>query len=204
MGEGALEFDQIAREVFAPIYPVIAKQIRDKTAINSGICVDVGSAGGYLGIELARISELYVYLLDKSEEALTIADKNIVTGKFQERMETMLADVHKIPLPDQSVNLVISRGSIYFWEDQAEALKEIYRILIPGGVAYIGGGFGRKDLKDQITIEMKNRQQDWRGGRSKNSCTDCGEAFVRALRQAGIPEFQIIKEEVGLWIFIKK
>ncbi len=50
------QFDQIAREIFAPIYPVIAEQIVRKTGITAGQCLDVG-CGGYLGMALAKITE---------------------------------------------------------------------------------------------------------------------------------------------------
>lgn len=204
MSKNAVEYDQIAREVFAPIYPVIARKIKNKTGITDGVCIDIGSGGGYLGIEMARISNLYVYLLDKSQEALNVAEKNIVDFSLQRKMKTILADVHEIPMLDQSVDLIISRGSIIFWEDQAKALKEIYRILAPGGIAYIGGGFGKKELKEQIAEEMQRRNQEWLGGKIDKSCLDYVEVYAKALHLAGIPQYKIIKEEVGLWIIIRK
>lgn len=204
MEYNAAKFDQVAREVFAPIYPVIAEYIRNKTGINKGVCLDIGCGGGYLGMAMAGISDLYVYLMDICQEALDIAEKNIVDNKLQLKMDTMLADVHQIPMADQSVDLAISRGSIFFWKDQAKALKEIYRILAPGGAAYLGGGFGRKELKDQISAEMKRRKRKWRGGKIDKSCIAYEEVFARALHNSGIPQYEIIKEEVGLWIVIRK
>ncbi|MDR3555775.1 MAG: methyltransferase domain-containing protein [Syntrophobacteraceae bacterium] len=60
-----------------------------------------------------------------------------------ERSDTLRGDVAAIELPDYSVNLVVSRGSVFFWEDCRGAFKELYRVLAPGGVGYIGGGLGR-------------------------------------------------------------
>jgi hypothetical protein len=39
--------------------------------------------------------------------------------------------------------LVVSRGSLWFWDDQVKGPQEIYRVLKPGGVAFVGGGLGR-------------------------------------------------------------
>jgi len=47
-----------------------------------------------------------------------------------------------MPLPSESVDLVFSRGSIFFWDDPAQGLQEVYRVLRPGGEAMIGGGRG--------------------------------------------------------------
>jgi ubiquinone/menaquinone biosynthesis C-methylase UbiE len=51
----------------------------------------------------------------------------------------------------------MSRGSVFFWEDHCKAFQEIYRVLKPGGVAIIGGGFGSNELKDQIAAEMEKK-----------------------------------------------
>ena len=61
----------------------------------------------------------------------------------------MAADVHALPFRDNSFDLVISRGSIFFWRDQSTALREIVRVLKPGGYAFIGGGYGRLLPKEE-------------------------------------------------------
>jgi ubiquinone/menaquinone biosynthesis C-methylase UbiE len=44
-----------------------------------------------------------------------------------------VAKAELLPLPDQSVDLVFSSMSFHHWEDQRKALKEIVRVLSPGG-----------------------------------------------------------------------
>ncbi|AGL03092.1 methylase involved in ubiquinone/menaquinone biosynthesis [Desulfoscipio gibsoniae DSM 7213] len=198
------EFDNIAREVFAPIYPVIAEQIKQKTGITTGKCLDIGCGGGYLGIALASITELYIYLLDKSLEMLEIAASNISAAGLKTRMQTFFADVKKIPLPDQSINLIISRGSIFFWEDQQKAFEEIYRVLAPGGVAYIGGGFGSAELKKQIAARMEKDNKNWRAMMNKNIGENAPEAFTKILQNTKIAFFEINRDEAGLWILIRR
>jgi len=198
------EFDKVAREVFAPIYPVIAEQIKQKTGITAGRCLDLGCGGGYLGIALAKITDLNITLLDTSQEMLDIAVSNISDCGLKARMQTSLADVQEIPWEDQSVDLIISRGSIFFWKDQQKAFEEIYRVLTPGGVAYIGGGFGTAELKKQIDSEMEKRDKKWNEERKKRIGEHALEAFRNKLQSAKIPVFELDKNEAGLWIVIRK
>ncbi|MDD2443901.1 MAG: class I SAM-dependent methyltransferase [Desulfotomaculaceae bacterium] len=200
----AVEFDKIAREVFAPVYPVIAGQIKHKTGIIRGTCLDIGCGGGYLGIAMTGITELDVYLFDASQEMLKIAAGNIASRGLEQRIQTLPGDVHKIPLDDNSIDLVISRGSVFFWRDRQKAFQEIHRVLKPGGVAFVGGGFGTEALKEQITSVMEKKNKNWREKLKKNIGENAVEGFAETLRKAGIITFEIDRNEAGLWIIIRR
>ncbi|GBC59487.1 SAM-dependent methyltransferase [Desulfonema ishimotonii] len=202
------EFDTIAREIFAPVYPVIARQIIDRTGITKGICLDIGSGGGYLGLALARETDLFFRFLDESPEMLEIAQKNIADNDLTGRAETLQGNVEAIPLPDESVNLAISRGSVFFWEDRAKAFREIYRVLAPSGYAYIGGGFGSAKLLAEISETMDAMDKGsgrWRKKVARNLGPHAPGEFEAALQAAGIPDFEIShSEETGLWAIFRK
>ncbi|MBA4390969.1 MAG: SAM-dependent methyltransferase [Syntrophus sp. (in: bacteria)] len=196
------KYDRIAREIFAPAYVAIAEMIKEKTGVTEGVCLDVGTGGGYLGIALARITNLDVLLLDSSREMLHIALPNIIEGGLETRVRILFGDVHKIPINDGSVNLVISRGSVFFWKDKAQAFTEIYRVLAPGGRAYIGGGLGTPDIQKQIKAKMKKLGRAWPGQNKKNG--DHQEEYRKALQDACITNSSVTRSEVGLWIEIWK
>lgn len=126
-----------------PVYPLIAQQILDDYHITSGICIDIGTGPGYLGIELAKITSLEMYFLDINVETLNKAKNNVSGCGLENIVHFVKADVSHIPFKDDFADLIISRGSLWFWEDQVKGLQETYRILKPGGVAFIGGGLGR-------------------------------------------------------------
>ncbi|HVN98129.1 MAG TPA: class I SAM-dependent methyltransferase [Syntrophorhabdaceae bacterium] len=192
------QFDRIAREAFAPVYVFIAQQIAERTGITNGVCLDAGSGGGYLSLALARITDLDILLLDSSEEMIDIANQNIAASHFKARMSVLRGDVHEIPVNDQSIDLVVSRGSVFFWEDKAKAFHEIYRVLAPGGRAFIGGGLGSPEIQAQVMAKMREINKAWSGPmkRSRNHETE----YRKALQQAGIKNCSVTRSEVGLWI----
>jgi ubiquinone/menaquinone biosynthesis C-methylase UbiE len=200
----AVEFDRVAREVFAPVYPVLARQIIDRTGISNGSCLDVGCGGGYLGLALARISGLETILFDESQDMLNLAQEYIRHSGLESRVMTMLGDVHDISLKDESINLVVSRGSMFFWNDRVRAFREIYRILAPGGAAMIGGGFGSADLLREIEAKMLERDPEWKTKRQQRIGKAKVQDYREELNRADIPSPEIIQDEVGLWIVMRR
>ncbi|MFA7012276.1 MAG: class I SAM-dependent methyltransferase [Desulfobacterales bacterium] len=204
----AEKYDRIARMVFSPVYPLIADQIIARTGVTQGVCMDVGCGGGYLGAALARSSKLYVHFFDRSEEMLAIAKRTIAQNNLQERADTLQGDVAAIGLPDGSVNLAVSRGSVFFWEDLTQAFREIHRVLAPHGWAYIGGGFGSRELKESIEREMSSRNQEneqFRNKGRRNLGPETRSRFETALQTAGIDSFSILHgDDIGLWLVMRK
>jgi len=201
----AKAFDEIARTVFKDIYPNLAKQIKEDFSINKGICVEVGTGPGYLSIELAKITNLEIHALDIDPSAVKIAKRNIKTAHLSEKIKTIQGDVHQMPFSTNFADLIISRGSFIFWEDKVKALKEIYRILKPGGVAFVGGGLG-KLLPEKERIRIKEIMEKDNIGPPKNlevSIEEMGEI----LRKAGILNFEVTSDEgclCGLWVELRK
>lgn len=49
MQRSATQFDQVACTVFAPVYPLVARQVIGHTGVTQGTCLDVGCGTGYPG-----------------------------------------------------------------------------------------------------------------------------------------------------------
>ncbi len=201
--DGAEHMDRIAKTAFAPVYPVIAEQILDRCGISRGRCLDVGSGPGSLGIALAQASTLAVTLLDSSPDMLKIAKKNIRESGLSGRISPLAGDVHDVPLPAGSVDLVVSRGSLFFWEDLARAFSEIYRVLAPGGKTYVGGGFGTAELRDSIAATMRTENPDWKSFRDKNLGPENRTRIAGVIAGLGLPH-RIIYDDSGFWVIMEK
>ena len=204
MGNKAKEFDKIALEVFALVYPVIAGQILDKAQINEGLCLDIGSGSGYLGFAIAKVSDLNIYSMDNELEAIEVLQQNIVERQLESRVKPLHGDVHNIPLETGAVQLAVSRGSMFFWEEQAQALNEIYRVLAPGGFACIGGGFGTSQIKKQIDEKMLQINLNWLDFIDKNMGPKEPQKWRDILSKTDIPKFNIEHNPIEMWITFRK
>lgn len=204
--DNALKMNDIAKTVFAPIYPVIADNALAVTGINRGLCVDLGSGPAMLAMAVARRApELEVVAFDFSADSLEIAMDNIREAQLDDRIRTASGDVHAMPFPDGYADLIVSRGSMFFWEDLEGAWREIRRILAPGGATYIGGGFGNLELREQVVGEMLKRNPAWDCYAKKKTGEDGKDRFARMFRKLGCEdEHRIIDDESGFWVVLRK
>jgi SAM-dependent methyltransferase len=202
----ARQYDTFANTDFARIYPIIANQILDRTRVTEGTCLDIGSGPGSLALALAMLSTLNVTALDSSPEMYELAHKNIRLRGMEDLVTPVIGDVHAIPVPDATFNLVVSRGSYHFWDDLVVAFAEIYRVLRPGGIAYIGGGYGSSKIRDEVLSHRKDRgiiDDPAHPVRTRFRKFRAGE-IEASIEAAGISDYRIINDDTGFWIMIRK
>lgn len=196
--------DRIAKTLFKPLYPVIAGNAVDQTGISEGTCLDAGSGPGSLSIALASFPEFKVYALDHSPESNKIAEKNIEEAGLSDRIKVIEGSVEDIPLESGSIDLIVSRGSAFFWEDLDKAFSEFERILRPGGRTYVGGGFGNATLRDNIVNEMIRRTPEWEKKYKKNMSDETKQKFREAANGLKDCSARIIDDDTGVWVILEK
>lgn len=204
--EKAREFDEIAEQIFRPVYGVLAEQIRKTTGIGHGHCLDIGCGGGHLGLNLALQTRCQLTLVDLSAPALALAQARAAQwGIEAQRLQFVPGDVHQLPLADASMDLCISRGSLWFWENSEQAFSEILRVLKPGGQAYIGSGFGNAELKAEVDQKMRQRDPSWPARPRQFQAGHTPEKYHALL--GGLPAVaahQIIQDERGFWLHFSR
>ncbi|MGD9160207.1 MAG: class I SAM-dependent methyltransferase [Desulfobacteraceae bacterium] len=191
-----------------PVYPLIAQQILDDYHIQNGICLDIGTGPGYMGIELAKISNLEVYFVDIKSDVLNKAKENVESWALDNIVHFTEADASALPFEDNFADLVVSRGSLWFWADQVKGLQEIYRVLKPGGIAFVGGGLGRY-TPPSMRMRIKGRIFKTREATQKKGNTNFlkGASLQELLDRTGLQGCRIIsdvKGEDATWIEMQK
>jgi SAM-dependent methyltransferase len=100
-------------------YPHIASDILEWCKPEAGVWVDLGAGSGGVGLAVASsknraASESVIVFLDPNAEALSRALEKGRKAGLRNRLVAVMGVAEKMPLPDSSVDLVFSRGSIWF------------------------------------------------------------------------------------------
>lgn len=186
------------------IYPLLVQQFVDDYDLKDGIALDIGTGPGFLGLELAIITNMKIHFVDINQEALNQAQSSFDSLDLDNEHEFILADVHNMPFENNFADFIMSRGSIWFWSEPEKGLKEIYRILKPGGVAIIGGGLGRylpKTVRDRILRSLRQ------GLKERNENRPSIEEFEKTVIKSEIPDYKMITDgepDCGKWVEIRK
>ena len=196
-------FAYIAENIFAPIYPVIAAHIVEQSGIKKGVCLDLGCGIASLGIAVAEITDMQVYGIDFSTEMSRLSKNKVCRHFLSDKVVPVQSDVHMLPFRNSCADLIVSRGSVFFWNNLPVAFKEISRVLAPGGQAWIGGGFGTKELRAQISEKMVEIDPDWHNSSKERLSPENLRAMQEAGRQTEIP-CHAVKDDSGFWVVLSK
>lgn len=160
-------------------YPYVVEDLLKYCQPKKGFWIDLGAGKGQVAIPLIEKTGNPVVMLDADAEAMA-AGLDLARQKGLEgRLFAVVGVAEDVPFPDNSVDLVVSRGSIFFWDDPVKRLKEVHRLLRPGAKAYIGGAAGSDYPKWAVQKLIQHRREKMEGDEAEKC-----KRFVR-LRRPG-------------------
>jgi arsenite methyltransferase len=124
--------------------------------LNPGeIVLDLGSGGGIdVLLSARRVGPTgKAYGLDMTDEMLALANEN-KRKAGAENVEFLRGEIENIPLPDNSVDVIISNCVINLSADKDRVLREAFRVLRPGGRFAVSDVVTRGEVDAQIRQNM--------------------------------------------------
>jgi SAM-dependent methyltransferase len=129
-------YDALATPVLDGFFTRLAAELAELAP--KAQLLEVGSGPGRLAAKLAeRAPAVWVKGVDIAPEMVERATALAAKSGVADRVTFQVGDVTSLPFPDASFDLVVSTFSLHHWPDPAKGLAEIYRVLLPGGVARI-------------------------------------------------------------------
>src|SRR5689334_7764829 len=115
-------------------HKLMAKQLVEKIPTN-GKVLEIAPGPGYFCIELAKLGNYQITGLDISKSFVEIARKN--AAKAGSKIDFREGNASEMPFKDNTFDLTFCQAAFKNFSEPVQAIREMYRVLKPGGVAVI-------------------------------------------------------------------
>jgi ubiquinone/menaquinone biosynthesis C-methylase UbiE len=126
-------YDHYTARLFGGIHKTVVEDVA-ATAPTGAAVLDAGCGSGRLAVLIARRRpDLQVRGVDLEPGMVEVADRRAEQENLGSRVQFTVADLADLPLPDDSVDLIVSTASLHHWADAGAVIASLSRVLRPGG-----------------------------------------------------------------------
>ncbi|SRR5579872_2514090 len=115
-------------------FKALARRVAAETKPGSDV-LEVAPGPGYFAIELAKLASYRITGLDISHTFVEIAHKNASEAGVE--VDFRHGNASNMPFDDKSFDFLLCRAAFKNFSEPVRALREMYRVLKPGGRALI-------------------------------------------------------------------
>jgi len=122
--------------VMETYYDPVAEEV--VSTLREGTILDLGTGPGYLPIQIAKKSpSIKIDGIDLGRKLIAMARANAIKAGVSDRVNFEIGNAGDLRFEDGSYDMVLSTGMLHMLNDPVGVLRECYRVLKPGGEAWI-------------------------------------------------------------------
>lgn len=122
--------------IFQEHYALVATEL--KKYCRKGKLADIGTGPGWLLLAIHKASpQLQLSGVDISHAMINKAKYNLHKKNNCKDIELLLGSVTELPYENNSIDCIVSTGSMHHWKDMEKGLTEIHRVLKKNSFALI-------------------------------------------------------------------
>ena len=187
--------------LWEPVRPFLARQIEELYGRRDGNILEMGPFSGLI-FTLAQKNIGNTYSIAAfPQEMIPLYRQEAGKLGLEERVRIIDSDSSLIGIADGSVDLAIFRGALFFPTLFQVDFGAIYRTLRMGGIAFVGGGFG-KHTPPEVISQVGKRSEQLNAALGRVRVT--AESVWDQLQSSSLEEKCEITTEGGLWVVMKK
>ncbi|MFU8856170.1 MAG: NTP transferase domain-containing protein [Deferrisomatales bacterium] len=201
-GEDRLRDPVILRELndlWGSVYPWLAGHLLAAAGSTSGRLLELGPFSGGISVEvLVRCEGFEAVVQDEGDPVLRWAEVRARSHGVGSRLRTRRDSLVPLPWPDGCFDVVVVRGAFFFLGP--DLLREVHRVLRPGGFGWVGGGYG-PGTPEEVIRPMADLSRQLNGALGKRWVSAPGAAQL--VEDAGLRDNARVSGEGGLWIEVR-
>jgi len=183
------------------VQPFLVRQIQELYGRQDGHILEIGPFGG-LVFALARKNVGKSFSIAAfPEAAISLYQGEARKQGLEDRVKIIESDSSLIGLSDESVDLAIFRGALFFPGLFQVNSGAIYRVLRTAGIAFVGGGFG-KYTPSEVINQIRKRSERLNDAMGRVRVTV--ESVREQLRLSRLEGNCEIITDGGLWVVMRK
>jgi hypothetical protein len=188
-------------KLWEPVYPFLANHIKETYGRKGGVILEVGP---FCGVILALMAQGVgsKFIIGAFPTGIELFFQNYIKKKgLAGEISVAETDQSLAGIEDTSIDLVIFRGALFFPSLFQVDYRAVNRVMKTGGVAMIGGGFGKLTPPEIIhPIADRSKELNLKIGKIEVTV----EQVKEDIEASGVLVGYQIVHEGGLWVILNK